>query len=85
MTNFQVGDLVRLKSGGPKMTIASPAEGEVYQCFWFNQIGFEYTRQSGEFRAEALRRLAQPASIVSVSSVKRWFQQVAHTERHFCL
>ena len=34
MTNFKPGDVVRLKSGGPPMTVEQE-EGEGYKCVWF--------------------------------------------------
>jgi uncharacterized protein YodC (DUF2158 family) len=45
MEDFQIGDIVRLKSGGPKMTICgsrdsdyiSGAPGAPIDCVWFNQ------------------------------------------------
>lgn len=35
---MQIGDIVRLKSGGPKMTIAAIDEEEV-SCTWFDRNG----------------------------------------------
>ena len=37
---FQVGDLVKLRSGGPKMTVQSVndgQEGQLVHCVWFEQ------------------------------------------------
>jgi uncharacterized protein YodC (DUF2158 family) len=34
MNQFQPGDRVRLRSGGPVMTVASAPRGDV-KCFWF--------------------------------------------------
>ncbi|MBB5722179.1 uncharacterized protein YodC (DUF2158 family) [Loktanella ponticola] len=33
--NFQVGDIVQLRSGGPNMTIES-CEGDDVRCVWFD-------------------------------------------------
>ena len=35
MSQFQPGDFVYLKSGGPAMTIRRESEGEEYYCEWF--------------------------------------------------
>lgn len=34
MDGFKVGDVVRLKSGGPKMTVSHIKDGNVW-CTWF--------------------------------------------------
>ena len=38
MEKFKPGDLVRLRSGGPIMTVATIDDGEV-NCSWFRLIG----------------------------------------------
>jgi uncharacterized protein YodC (DUF2158 family) len=53
---FKVGDVVRLKSGGPAMTVTSvePGEGDgghAVFCIWFNAKGNE---KSGHYPAAAL-------------------------------
>jgi uncharacterized protein YodC (DUF2158 family) len=35
MTDFKVGDVVRLKSGGPKMTIGASMKDDRVECHWF--------------------------------------------------
>ncbi|MBE2163706.1 DUF2158 domain-containing protein [Acinetobacter pittii] len=35
--SFQSGDVVRLKSGGAKMTISHQASADSYFCVWFNK------------------------------------------------
>lgn len=42
---MQIGDVVRLKSGGPKMTITALDETEA-TCAWFNRNG---RNQSDDF------------------------------------
>lgn len=42
MKKFKIGDKVKLKSGGPKMTIADKVENvnftqAHYKCVWFNK------------------------------------------------
>lgn len=37
---FQLGDVVQLKSGGPRMTVESVSDGEGYDlvdCVWFEK------------------------------------------------
>lgn len=34
MSGFKVGSVVRLKSGGPKMTVKEVSDGRVW-CIWF--------------------------------------------------
>jgi uncharacterized protein YodC (DUF2158 family) len=53
---FKVGDVVRLKSGGPPMTVTSVESGEdevgyVVFCIWFNAKGNE---KSGHYPAATL-------------------------------
>lgn len=36
------GDLVQLKSGGPRMTVINPTSSrEIWLCQWFNHVGNE--------------------------------------------
>lgn len=43
---LKIGDVVRLKSGGPDMTISAPgADSRIWSCCWFGdgeklQVGF---------------------------------------------
>jgi uncharacterized protein YodC (DUF2158 family) len=39
MEIFEPGQIVRLKSGGPKMTIKSQDGKEVWACQWFDRNG----------------------------------------------
>jgi len=55
MSKFKTGDLVRLKSGGPIMTVASytaPAQytSEHYRCDWFAGKKLD----SGNFKPDQL-------------------------------
>jgi len=52
---FQVGDLVQLKSGGPKMTINSMI-GNNYTCVWF--AGTKHNKAN--FTAQALQPYIAP-------------------------
>ena len=50
MADFQKGDLVRLKSGGPTMTVDSFAVTGQYHCQWFSGSKL----QKGLFDADSL-------------------------------
>ncbi|PWV45361.1 DUF2158 domain-containing protein [Chitinophaga sp. S165] len=39
--SFQEGDIVVLKSGGPKMTIQEP--GYWVKCIWFNELKSDFS------------------------------------------
>ena len=46
---FKVGDVVVLKSGGPRMTVEE-IEGQEVQCVWFDKT----TQKRGEFNVALL-------------------------------
>ncbi len=55
-SKFSIGDIVQLKSGGPKMTIKKVTEGfdeEPIQCQWFSGSKL----QNGWFRPESIMRV----------------------------
>lgn len=57
MEEIKVGDTVRLKSGGPVMTVARivpnpKIQGESIICIWFNK---QEERQDGAFSADTLK------------------------------
>ena len=54
MDTFKPGDVVQLKSGGPRMTVYSVAASGTYLCNWFNREGDVWTPQHASFRAEQL-------------------------------
>lgn len=39
MSQFSVGDVVRLKSGGPKMTVVESDKQDGLLCQWFDRNG----------------------------------------------
>ncbi|MGY6251497.1 YodC family protein [Bosea thiooxidans] len=49
--DFNVGDVVRLKSGGPAMTVEQTG-GKAIRCAWFNGGGYN----SGVFHLSSLER-----------------------------
>lgn len=55
MANFNIGDVVRLKSGGPAMTVEAVApSGGGLVCVWFNKDGMKFETQSSVFPVETL-------------------------------
>lgn len=61
MTNLQIGDTVRLKSGGPVMTITSKGQSFFgrqdthFYCTWFTK---DQERREEEFAKESLEKCA---------------------------
>jgi uncharacterized protein YodC (DUF2158 family) len=56
---FQIGDIVKLKSGGPDMTVQRlPDTSEQYTCQWFAGKKLE----SGRFKEATLERKTSGAS-----------------------
>lgn len=51
--SFKPGSVVRLKSGGPQMTVEHMNDGVVY-CVWFNQDASVYTSVRDSFQPESL-------------------------------
>lgn len=49
-TNFSSGDIVKLKSGGPEMTVQRELSDDRYRCQWFAGKKLE----SGEFPESSL-------------------------------
>ena len=47
---FEVGNIVKLKSGGPEMTVEKVFENRTYKCQWFAGKRLE----SGVFPADSL-------------------------------
>jgi uncharacterized protein YodC (DUF2158 family) len=56
MSEFKPGDVVQLKSGGPKMTISEASPGlraGHWNCVWFNHEG---ETKAATFQSEALKK-----------------------------
>ena len=54
-TAFKAGDVVELKSGGPKMTVAYQHGGGALQCNWFDGS----TKKAGSFNPDMLKLVDQ--------------------------
>lgn len=60
---FNPGDVVRLKSGGPIMTVSSVGStatkaklgAQMVQCEWFNQVDKAFEVKSASFSVHSLR------------------------------
>lgn len=44
MPGIKPGDVVRLKSGGPPMTVGAPVTTTVYECHWFDGMELRTAR-----------------------------------------
>ncbi len=61
---FKIGDVVQLKSGGPRMSVDRIEPGGIVHCSWFDKT----ERRADMFNAVTLRPAAERAA---VSVVKR--------------
>ena len=52
MDDLKVGDVVRLKSGGPKMTVEDIREGGDIYCCWFD----DNAKKGDIFKREILKK-----------------------------
>lgn len=60
MSGFNVGDVVRLKSGGPQMTVTVPAlkdDPARCYCVWFDTV-HKAEPFGSNFKIEALEKVA---------------------------
>lgn len=62
MSEFKVGDVVRLKSGGPQMTIHDFLEDGKVECAWFDE---KKILQYQKFKPELLVRYEPPSMSTS--------------------
>ncbi len=53
MIEFKIGDIVQLKSGGPKMTVENPGSSTNLWCQWFAGSKLE----KGNFPKESLNKI----------------------------
>ncbi|MEO1552781.1 MAG: DUF2158 domain-containing protein [Pseudomonadota bacterium] len=56
LMNLREGDIVVLRSGGPKMTVASVKQDRAF-CVWFNQRDQFHEERTGEFLVSTLNVL----------------------------
>ena len=56
MSTFRVGDVVQLKSGGPKMTVRKLGDHptDALECVWFSEAG---ENDWDFFRADCLKKV----------------------------
>ena len=54
--NLKIGDVVELRSGGPKMTVAAVKADRAF-CVWFNRRDHYHEEKRGEFLIETLQSL----------------------------
>ena len=62
MRGFNIGDVLRLKSGGPDMTINYIADDGDVQCYWFTGS----KREEAFFNSQAVEALGAVAVLVNV-------------------
>ena len=59
MAGFNIGDVVRLKSGGPSMTVTTPVtrdDASYCFCMWFD-TAHQAQPLSGQFKIDALEKV----------------------------
>lgn len=71
---FETGDTVRLKSGGPLMTVEQTGEhysvtGPAVWCVWFEKVGSKQNVQRDTFPAAGLQK-AEKTSAASFSVIR---------------
>ena len=70
---FQPGDTVRLKSGGPVMTVEQVGTlamigGDAVWCTWFERIGNKQNVKRDTFPPLTLEKVGKPATSVTIAS-----------------
>lgn len=73
---FKAGDLVRLKSGGPLMTVESVGEhamsgGQMVWCVWSDKVGNKQVVQRDAFPPVALEPSQRPQPSFGVVGLTR--------------
>jgi uncharacterized protein YodC (DUF2158 family) len=72
---FKPGDLVRVKSGGPVMTVkqvgkTAMLEEEAVWCVWFEKVGNKQVAQEVTFAPVVLERAEKPRTGVLATYVR---------------
>ncbi|WP_370288185.1 YodC family protein [Siccirubricoccus soli] len=65
--SFEPGDVVVLKSGGPKMTVShigTQYDDRAVVCIWFEDVGKKNVQKSGDFPAATLKKFERHAIAV---------------------
>ncbi|MEL6858615.1 MAG: DUF2158 domain-containing protein [Pseudomonadota bacterium] len=59
--SLAIGDVVKLKSGGPNMTVAAVKADRAY-CVWFNRRDDFHEEKTGEFLIDTLNAVRPQTS-----------------------
>ena len=73
--NFESGDMVRLKSGGPLMTVEQAGkkavtEEEAVWCIWFENVGAKRVVQRETFPPQTLEKTEKPSGSINAKVVR---------------
>lgn len=74
-TEFKPGDLVRVKSGGPIMTVeqvgkTAMLEEDAVWCVWFEKVGNKQVAQKDTFAPVVLEMAEKPRAAFSVGVIR---------------
>ena len=75
--SLKVGDVVELRSGGPKMTVAAVKADRAF-CVWFNRKDDYHEEKTGEFLVATLKAYQSRGTVPS--SVQEREEHTAHAE-----
>jgi uncharacterized protein YodC (DUF2158 family) len=74
MEDYKKGDLVRLRSGGPTMTVASSGQNGVH-CTWFPKIAGEYAAELANLLAE--KEMLEPEATFDMVSLREGIDKMS--------
>jgi uncharacterized protein YodC (DUF2158 family) len=74
-SEFKPGDLVRVKSGGPIMTVEQVGKTAMLQeeavwCVWFEKVGAKQVAQKETFSPVVLEKAEKPRASLSVGVLR---------------